>query len=244
MKDPPLFQVEEVAAARPSYGSDTDNEFDEVDSDTKHSGNKVGGAMSTNMEARLILRRFWSKQASLTSPSLFAKMTGDKGSYFSASDEDDDYIPEEEPTAEGLYDDDELFQDDKEEDLEDLSYYRSDAKFGVGRKLNAGGPPKPDVSSMSKLEATMVLNNWKVDQKAYNDKVQRGAKKLMTKAEKISYVENWKAKNRKMLIEGGVWPPRGGDQVVLNPLKFLSGFCFCSIECTENGSPSSDGISS
>jgi hypothetical protein len=178
------------------------------------------------MEARLILRRFWSKQASLTSPSLFAKTTGDKGSYFSASDEDDDYIPEEEPTAEGLYDDDELFQDDKEEDLEDLSYYRSDAKFGVGRKLNAGGPPKPDVSSMSKLEATMVLNNWKVDRKAYNDKVQRGAKKLMTKAEKISYVENWKAKNRKMLIEGGVWPPRGGDQVILNPLKFLSGIFF------------------
>jgi hypothetical protein len=92
------------------------------------------------MEERLILRRFWSKQASLTSPSLFAKTT-DKGSYFSTSDEDDDYIPEEEePTAEGLYDDDELFQDDNEEDLEDLSYYRSDAKFGVGRKLNAGGP--------------------------------------------------------------------------------------------------------
>jgi hypothetical protein len=33
---------------------------------------------------------------------------------------------------------------------------------------------------------------------------------------------------------------RNGDQVVLNPLKFLFG----SIECTENGSPSSDSISS
>ena len=54
----------------------------------------------------------------------------------------------------------------------------------------------------------------------------KAAKKLMTKAEKISYVTNWKAKNRKMLIEGGVWPPRGGDQVILNPLKFLSGIFF------------------
>ena len=79
-KDPPEYQVEGVAAARPSYGSDTDNEFDEVDSDTKHSGNKVGGAMSTKMQARLILRRFMSKQASLTSPpSLFAKTTDKKG---------------------------------------------------------------------------------------------------------------------------------------------------------------------
>jgi len=140
MKEPPLLFPEGVAAARQSSGSDVDNdnEFDEVDSGKNNSGHKVGGAMSTNMEARLILKRFWSKQASLTSPSLFAKTTGDKGSFFSTSDEDNDYIPEEEPTAEGLYDDDELFQDDKEKDLEDLSYYRSDAKFGVGRKLNAG----------------------------------------------------------------------------------------------------------
>jgi hypothetical protein len=64
--------------------------------------------MSLKMEARLILRRFLWKQV-LTSPSLFAKTT-DKGSYFSPSDDDNDYIPEEEPT-EGLYDDDELFQD-------------------------------------------------------------------------------------------------------------------------------------
>jgi len=51
----------------------------------------------------------------------------------------------------------------------------------------------------------------------------KAAQKLMTKAEKISDVENWKAKNKKMLIEGDVWPPMGGDQVILNPRKFLSG---------------------
>ena len=82
MKEPPLLfpVVEGVAAARTTYGSDTDDEVDEEDSETKHSGNKVGGAMSTKMQARLILRRFMSKQASLTSPpSLFAKTT-DKGS--------------------------------------------------------------------------------------------------------------------------------------------------------------------
>ena len=66
----------------------------------------------------------------------------------------------------------------------------------------------------------------------------------MTKEEKISYVTKWKKKNRLMLIEGGVWPPRGGDQAVVNPLKFLSEFIFCNIKCTENGPPSSDGISS
>ena len=36
----------------------------------------------------------------------------------------------------------------------------------------------------------------------------KAAKKLMTRAEKISYVMKWKAKNRLMLIEGGVWPPK------------------------------------
>jgi hypothetical protein len=50
----------------------------------------------------------------------------------------------------------------------------------------------------------------------------------MTKVEKISYVTKWKKKNRLMLIEGGVWPPRGGDQAVVNPLKFLSGFIFAT----------------
>jgi hypothetical protein len=86
MKDPPLFEVEGVAAAHPTYGSDTsdkrqdtDNEFDGVDYDTTPSGNKVGGVLSPKMEALLILRRFLSKQATLTSPSLFAKTT-DKGS--------------------------------------------------------------------------------------------------------------------------------------------------------------------
>ena len=54
----------------------------------------------------------------------------------------------------------------------------------------------------------------------------KAAEKLMTKAEKISYVENWKAKNKKMLIEEDVWPPMGGDQVILNPRKFLSGIFF------------------
>jgi len=125
------------------------------------------------MEARLILGRFRSKQASLTSPSLFAQTTN-KGSYFSTSDddndEDNDFYPEEDPT-EGLYDDDELFQDDKEEDLDDLSYFRSDAKSGVGsgvgHKLYKGGHPKPDVTNMSTLDATMVLNQWKVERKAY-----------------------------------------------------------------------------
>jgi len=180
MKDPPLFEAEGVAAAHPTYAygsdtshgrQDTDNEFDDVDYDTKPSGNKVGGEFSTKKEALLILRRFLSKEATLTSPSLFAKMT-EKGYYFSPSDEDNNYIPEEE-TTEGLYDNDELIQDDKEEDLVDLSYYKTDTGHGVGHKLNKGRTPKPDVTGMSLLEATIVLNQWKVQRKAYNDQVQR-----------------------------------------------------------------------
>ena len=50
----------------------------------------------------------------------------------------------------------------------------------------------------------------------------------MTKEENIIYVTKWRKKNRLMLIEGGVWPPRGGDQAVVDPLKFLSGFFFAT----------------
>jgi hypothetical protein len=144
-KETPLFEVEGVVAACAPFGS-SDMFSDSGEDEDNHSGNKVGGAMSTNMEAQLILGRFRSKQASLTSPSLFAQTT-DKGSYFSTSDEDDDedndFYPEEDP-PEGLYDDDELFQDDKEEDLNDLSYYRSDAtSSGVGRKLYRLGVARP-----------------------------------------------------------------------------------------------------
>ena len=64
----------------------------------------------------------------------------------------------------------------------------------------------------------------------------KAAKKLMTKEEKISYVMKWKKKNRLMLIEGSVWPPRGGDQAVVNHLKFLSGF-FLQQQMHREGSP-------
>ncbi len=31
-----------------------------------------------------------------------------------------------------------------------------------------------------------------------------------------------------MLVEGGVWPPKGGDAAVVTPLKFLSGIMFAT----------------
>ena len=49
------------------------------------------------------------------------------------------------------------------------------------------------------------------------------SKHLMTKVEKITYVTKWKNKNKCMLMEGGVWPPKGGDEADVTPLKFLSG---------------------
>ncbi len=45
----------------------------------------------------------------------------------------------------------------------------------------------------------------------------KAAKKLMTRAEKISYMMKWKAKNRLMLIEGGVLPPIGA--ALINKIK-------------------------
>ena len=93
---------------------------------------------------------------------------------------------------------------------------------GLVEKMKGGGHHVLAVikerSEVMKMLERVVLSEEMTRTKA--------AKKLMTKAEKISYVKNWKAKNRKMLIEGGVWPPRGGDQVILYPLKFLSGVFF------------------
>ena len=56
-------------------------------------------------------------------------------------------------------------------------------------------------SEVMKMLERVVLSEEMMRKKA--------AKKLMTKAEKISYVTDWKAKNKKKLIEGDVWPPRG-----------------------------------
>mgnify|MGYP006153922695 CR=1 FL=1 len=90
---------------------------------------------------------------------------------------------------------------------------------GLVQKMKEGGHHVVVVikehSEVMKMLERVVLSEEMERKKA--------AKKLMTKAEKISNVTNWKAKNRKMLIEGGVWPPMGGDQVILNPRKFLSG---------------------
>jgi len=49
----------------------------------------------------------------------------------------------------------------------------------VSGASSIGGPPKPDVTNMSTLEATMVLNQWKVERKAYTDKLQRECRKSM-----------------------------------------------------------------
>ena len=38
----------------------------------------------------------------------------------------------------------------------------------------------------------------------------KAAGKLMSKVEKVAYVTKWKKKNKLMLVEGGVWPLKGG----------------------------------
>ena len=57
----------------------------------------------------------------------------------------------------------------------------------------------------------------------------KAAGKLMSKVEKVTYVTKWKKKNKLMLEEGGVWPPKVGDAAVDAPLKFLSGIMFATL---------------
>ena len=57
----------------------------------------------------------------------------------------------------------------------------------------------------------------------------KAAGKLMSKVLKVAYVMKWKKKNKLiMLVEGGVWPPEGGNATVVTPLKFLSGIMFAT----------------
>ncbi len=57
----------------------------------------------------------------------------------------------------------------------------------------------------------------------------KAAGKLMSKVEKVAYVTNWKKKNKLMLVEGGVWPPKGGNAAIVTPLKFLIGWTLMEI---------------
>ena len=164
-----------------SYGADDGNmatgkdfSADDLDDnyDKKPAAKSIGGAFSPKKEALLILRRLLTKQATLTSPSLFSNKTNQR-SYFTPSDkDDDDFVPEQ------GYSDDDLFQDNKEEDWEDLSFYWT-TRSSVGRKLNKGGHPKPDVAFMSEIEAKMALKEWMVKRKAFNDSVQYECRKSL-----------------------------------------------------------------
>jgi hypothetical protein len=134
------------------------------DYDKKPAAKSIGGAFSPKREALLILSRFFTQQATLTYPSIFSNTT-DQRSFFPPSDKDnDDFIPDE------GYNDDDLFQDDKEDDLEDLSFYCT-TRRSVGRKLNIEGPEQPDVTFMLEVEAKMALKEWMIKRKAYNDSV-------------------------------------------------------------------------
>jgi hypothetical protein len=143
----PQFQGETGSANGDcSDGADNEmivphNDFSAGDSDEdydkKPATKSIGGEFSPKSEALLILQRFLTQQATLTSPSIFSNTTVQRA-YFTPSDkDDDDFIPDE------GYNDDDLFQDNKEEDLEDLSYYRT-TRRSVGRKLNK----KEDLKSL------------------------------------------------------------------------------------------------
>jgi hypothetical protein len=49
--------------------------------------------------------------------------------------------------------------------------------------------------------------------------------KLMTKAEKIEFVTDWKSENKQVLEDGGLKEPKLGDV----PLKFFSGILFSTL---------------
>ena len=67
--------------------------------------------------------------------------------------------------------DDAVFQDDEE--VEDLSYYKSTTQGKKGRPLCDGGPKKPDTSGLSEAATKIALKRWRVERKAYNDRMQR-----------------------------------------------------------------------
>ncbi len=56
----------------------------------------------------------------------------------------------------------------------------------------------------------------------------KAERKLMTKAEKIEFVYNWKLENKEVLEDGGLGEPKLGAM----PLKFFSGNFF-NIRCTK-----------
>jgi hypothetical protein len=64
--------------------------------------------------------------------------------------------------------DDAMF-DSETEPLEDLSYYRVKAQK-VGRRLNKGGPERPDIRGLGSEAAELVLSDWRKKRKAFTDK--------------------------------------------------------------------------
>ena len=90
---------------------------------------------------------------------------GDSEEEKSAEEEEDKDDEEYYPFDKGL------FEDEKDESLDD-DYYR-DTKFhgkgASGRKLTPGGPQKPDTTSMGEVEAEQVLNKWRKERKKFTD---------------------------------------------------------------------------
>ena len=78
----------------------------------------------------------------------------------------------------------------------------------------------------SQAEVTKMLEHVVLSEQMTKNKA---AGKLMSKVEKVTYVTKWKKKNKLMLVEGGVWPPKVGDAAVDAPLKFLSGIMFATL---------------
>jgi hypothetical protein len=78
-------------------------------------------------------------------------------------------------TNDNVYKDNDLFQDDTAEDNveEDMEYYHVTSTGRRGCSLSSGGPPRPDTSGMSAVEAQIAIKEWRVLHKAHTDKTQK-----------------------------------------------------------------------
>jgi hypothetical protein len=88
---------------------------------------------------------------------------------------DDDFKP---TAARDDSDYDDAMFDSETEPLEDLSYYRVKAQK-VGRRLNKGGPERPDIRGLGSEAAELVLSDWRIERKAFTDKKAAQSRKQM-----------------------------------------------------------------
>jgi hypothetical protein len=145
--------------------------------------------------------------------------------------------PAAKATNEDVYKDNELFQDDTTEDNaeEDMAYYRVNTTGRQGHSLATGGPPRPDTSVMTAVEAQDAIKEWRVLRKAHTNKMQREHRLLFgsnaaTEDEYSCVVDArlWLMSDVEvtLLLKGHTFPTK---EILLIRIAEEANFCGCQI---------------